>query len=66
MRYLGKLEWFLHIHITRDKDSRHLWLYQSSYIDKLIAKFKINMTKKQPESPITPGEFTRNTKQATP
>ena len=45
MRNLGKLEWFLGIHITR------LWLCQSSYIDKLTAKFKVDTAKRQPGSP---------------
>ena len=41
MRYLGELEWFLGIQITRDRPSRKLCLSQSSYIDKISKKFNI-------------------------
>jgi hypothetical protein len=44
MRHLGELNWFLGIRITRNRDSRKLWLCQDSYIDKLAAKFKISDT----------------------
>ena len=67
MRYLGQLEWFLGIHIIRDRNIRQLWLYQDSYIDKLIAKFNINLdlTKRSTQSPLPLEELTKNNSMAT-
>ncbi|SLM36631.1 hypothetical protein LPUS_06243 [Lasallia pustulata] len=41
MRSLGQIEWFLGIHITRERYSRRLWLCQESYIDKVTTRFTI-------------------------
>ena len=41
MKALGELEWFLGIHIKRDRDNRCLWLSQASYIEKITKKFGI-------------------------
>ncbi len=67
MRYLGKVEWFLGIRITRNRPLRQLRLYQDSYIDKLIAKYKVNITIRAPSTPMSDTkQLTKNTKQATP
>lgn len=65
MRYLGPLEWFLGIHITRDRPSRRLWLCQSSYIDKIIAKYNISMRSRHPGAPLPSEELVKSTTQAT-
>lgn len=53
MRYLGELQWFLGIRIQRDRPSRKLFLCQDSYIDKLIAKFNVDITLKPPSTPLS-------------
>ena len=45
MKFLGEIDWFLGIRVTRDRASRKLWLCQDSYVDKLAAKFNISKTK---------------------
>ena len=52
MRNIGEVEWFLNIRITRNKEQQTTSLCQDSYIDKLISKFNIDMTKKEPGSPM--------------
>lgn len=66
MRYLGPLEWFLGIHIIRDRPNRRLWLCQSSYIDKIIARYNISMSSKHPRVPLPTEELVKSTTQATP
>lgn len=53
MRNLGELEWFLGIHITRDRNVSKLWLCQDSYIDKIVAKFHISLDGKAPSTPLS-------------
>lgn len=66
MRYLGQIEWFLGIRITRDRTQPHLSLCQDSYIDKLIAKFNVNVSSKAPGAPLSSHEpLIKNNKQAT-
>ncbi|SLM39797.1 Reverse transcriptase, RNA-dependent DNA polymerase [Lasallia pustulata] len=48
MRSLGQIEWFLGIHITRERYSRHLWLCQESYIDKVTTRFTITSISNTP------------------
>ena len=52
MRYLGELQWFLGIRIDRDRSTRSLSLCQDSYIDKILTKFKIDTSIRNPRSPI--------------
>lgn len=52
MRNIGEVEWFLNIRITRDQEHQMTSLCQDSYIDKLIGKFNVDITKKAPGSPI--------------
>ena len=67
MRHLGKLEWFLGIHITKSRATCQLWLCQDSYIDKLSVKFNISTEgKKHPKTPLPCGELTKSTTQAIP
>ena len=65
MRYLGELEWFLGIQISRDREARRLSLSQDSYIDKLTAKFNISTQTKCPGSPLPYEELAKSTDQAT-
>lgn len=65
MRYLGELEWFLGIRITRDRETRRLWLCQDSYIDKLTSKLNISTDKKCPGAPLPYEELMKSTSQAT-
>lgn len=64
MRSLGELEWFLGIHIHRDRADLRLSLSQASYIRKLIAKFNINQSGRCP-TPLPVGDFTKHVGQAT-
>lgn len=54
------------IRITRDRETRRLWLCQDSYIDKLSSKFNISTDKKSPGAPLPFEELTKSTVQATP
>ena len=42
MHYIGELQWFFEIRISRDRNQRILALCQNNYIDKLIIKFNVN------------------------
>jgi hypothetical protein len=63
MKCLGKLKWFLRISITRDRASRKVWLFQESYVEKLINKFNISLDDKAPDSSLfsTNQEFENQT-----
>ena len=52
MRYIGEIEWFFGIRISRDRYHRLLILCQDFYIDKLAVKFNIDISKKAPGCPI--------------
>lgn len=64
MRALGELQWFLGINILRDRDHLQLSLSQSSYIEKLMTKFKIEPSTRC-NSPLPFGEMTKYLDQAT-
>lgn len=66
MRYIGELEWFLGIRISRNRETRQLWLCQDSYIDKLTSKFNISIGRKNPAVPLPYEELAKSTTQATP
>ena len=67
MRYLGEVQWFLGIRITRDREARRLALCQDSYINKLITKFNVNISSKAPGAPLSNcEELRRNLDTATP
>lgn len=65
MRYLGELEWFLGIWISRNRETQHLWLCQESYIDKLTSKFNIFIESQCPGAPLPYEKLTKATAQAT-
>lgn len=52
MRYIGEIEWFLSIRISRDRYHRLLTRCQDFSIDKLAVKFNLNISKKAPASPL--------------
>jgi hypothetical protein len=51
---LGDATSFLNIRITRDLGNRKLWLTQDAYIDKLIARFHLEGSRKV-STPLPPG-----------
>ena len=57
LNHLGELKWFLGIHVIRDRQSKKLWLSQTAYVDKLIAKFNIDISGKPPSTPIAEAEL---------
>ena len=65
MRFLGPLQWFIGIHITRDRNTRRLWLCQDSYIDKITAKFNITSSRRV-RTPLPVEERRKSELQATP
>ena len=66
MQSLGELKWFLGIQITRERETRHLWFCQDSYIDKLSAKFKVLIENKCPRASLPFEELTKSTTTASP
>ena len=52
MRYMSEIQWFFDMKTVCDRYHRLLYLYQNSYIDKLIVKFNIDINKKHPNSPL--------------
>ncbi|RYP73442.1 hypothetical protein DL771_003614 [Monosporascus sp. 5C6A] len=52
----GKLQWFLGIHVVRDRKRPLLWLSQREYIEK-IAKLVPKSSRSPPTSPITKEEL---------
>ncbi len=65
IRYLGLLEWFLGIQVVQDWTS-HLWLCQSSYIDKIIPKYNISIKSKHPAVPLPLVELVKLLKKVAP
>jgi hypothetical protein len=61
----GKLKWFLGIHMLRDRQRRCLWLSQSSYIEKIADKSKIDLSSKPPNTLIHKAKLLPSFKQAT-
>jgi hypothetical protein len=52
----GELKWFLGIHVLRDRQRQCLWLSQSSYIEKIANKSKIDLSSKPPNTPMHEAE----------
>lgn len=63
MREIREMQWFLGIQIIRDRDNRHLWLSQDSYIDKIVKRFGLE-TRKTPDTPMV-AHLTKNEDTAT-
>jgi hypothetical protein len=61
LSFLGELKWFLGVHVLRDRQSRQIWLSQQAYIDKLTARFNIDVTGKLPETPMAETELLPST-----
>jgi hypothetical protein len=61
----GELKWFLGIHVLRDRQRRCLWLSQSSYIEKIADKSKIDLSSKPPNTLMHKAELLLSLKQAT-
>ena len=51
LRVLPKADWFLGIKITRNRANKRLFLSQASYIDKLAARFHVDVVK-PPATPL--------------
>ena len=55
---IGKLKWFLGMHIFRDRPKRSLWLSQQAYIEKLANEFITEpKSDKWPPTPIAEEEL---------
>jgi transposase InsO family protein len=65
LSFLGELKWFLGIHVLRDRQSRKVWLSQQAYIDKLTARFDIDITGRLPDTPMTDVELMPSNNTAT-
>lgn len=66
MKFLGEMEWFLGVQITRDRHHPQLWLSQESYIEKLTAKLNISADRKSPETPPPHEELSKHQGQVSP
>ena len=62
---MNELKWFLNIRITRNRKLCIITLYQNNYIDKLVFKFNINITKKTFEILLNYILIIKNNKQTT-
>jgi hypothetical protein len=62
----GELRWFLGVRVLRNREQQKIWLSQQSYIEKLAHTFKIYISDRMPQIPITTAELGKNEKQATP
>ncbi|KAF7174442.1 hypothetical protein CNMCM5623_007239 [Aspergillus felis] len=54
-RDLGEGDSFLNIKITRDRTKRKLWLSQRGYIEKIAARYHLDLTNRKPRTPGTEG-----------
>ena len=45
MRDLGGLSWFLGVRVVRDRPQKKIWLCQDSYVDKIVNRFKLQLSK---------------------
>jgi hypothetical protein len=50
MKMLKELKWFLRIKIIRNRVNRKIWLYQNSYIFKMMTKFHFKISFKENEN----------------
>lgn len=51
-RFLGELEWFLGVKISRERQSRKLWLSQEAYIKEICHEFGCLESSRQVNTPI--------------
>ena len=66
MKILGELEWFLGIHVIRDRARRLLWLSQEAYIDKIANQFVKSLDKRLPDTPMVSTSTLSNTADEVP
>ena len=52
VKVMGDLAWFLGIRIIRDRVQNKTWLIQDAFIDKVCARFNIQLVGKSPETPM--------------
>ncbi len=52
MRSHGRLKWVLGIRVERERALRKIWLCQGSYINKIAAKFNVNVDSKPSRTPL--------------
>ena len=50
VKVMGDLVWFLGIRIIRDRVRKKTWLIQDAFIDKVCARFNIQLVGKSPET----------------
>ena len=54
LKLLGDLKWYLGIKVSRNRETRQLWLSQEAYIEKIAAGFEIKTTSRQTRTPLPP------------
>ena len=54
---LGKLKWFLGIHVLRDYQQKKLWLSQEAFIEKIANQYSIDTEGRMPDTPMTEVEL---------
>jgi hypothetical protein len=63
---LDELQWFLEVHVIRNRIKKQLTLNEALYIEKLMIKFHIDLTNRASESSLPHEELIKNQNQATP
>jgi hypothetical protein len=53
LNILGKLKWFLGIHVLRDRQQKKLWLSQKAFIEKIANQYGIDIEGRMPDTPMT-------------
>ena len=66
MKDIGEIAWFLNVRLIRDRAAGKIWLCQDSYIDKIAAEFKINVSGSLPKAPMPYEELTEYAGDSTP
>lgn len=65
MTYIGNPQWFLGIHILRQRSQRVIWLAQDAYLEKVANRFEIDLSK-SPDTPLEMIDLDESKNQATP
>ena len=55
IKVLGELSWFLGIQITRDRDTRSLWINQSAYVEKMAKIYELTIVPGDGKCPLPAG-----------
>lgn len=64
LKVLGDLAWFLGIRVVHDRAKQKSWLTQDAFIDKVCARFGIQVVGKAPETPLTENWLPQSTEEA--